>query len=520
MNKKHGLVATAWMLGGGLLLNTSLVEAQVAAPAEEYFAPQRSAPYSAKKAPGLLPDVIRNADESNTSAARPIDSLGAGRKINGTVTAPKRPVSRAAIMPANHQNNATAPAAGQGDSALSPVQRQLEEMYRKDGRPMPQMNFHQTPVPASGQVPNANANSAPRLNAPPANNVVPPKPRSMLSKLNPFSRSKSAPAPLPNQAAKPLPNTAARPAQFQPGAANGIKPAGVNQANGFNNVAPRALPVPGVIAPANAAPAQPAEIAAPAAPAAAQDGSQLSDALPPVPGDPGYQAPAASDASGLPVPPAPATVDEALENVFNDMPETKSAEAQPAKAAEPMPTESENPFSGLSLDDEFGPAAKPAVEKKAATESKDAPVETTAESSSDEIPLPPEALPAEPVKEEVDAKMKLIAERGELRGLKGFCPVALRDDRDLKNALPEHHSTFKGRTYYFSTADAKVLFDEQPEHYSPIASGQDVVLLKEKVTKEGSLDHAVWFKDRLYLFTSQKSLEQFVATPKEFAISE
>ena len=52
------------------------------------------------------------------------------------------------------------------------------------------------------------------------------------------------------------------------------------------------------------------------------------------------------------------------------------------------------------------------------------------------------------------------------------------------------------------------------------SGGQDAVLLKEKVTKEGSLDHAVWFKDRLYLFTSQKTLEQFVATPKEFAISE
>ena len=41
-----------------------------------------------------------------------------------------------------------------------------------------------------------------------------------------------------------------------------------------------------------------------------------------------------------------------------------------------------------------------------------------------------------------------------------------------------------------------------------------------KVTKEGSLDFAVWFRNRLYLFTSQKTLEQFVAAPKEFVISE
>ena len=90
----------------------------------------------------------------------------------------------------------------------------------------------------------------------------------------------------------------------------------------------------------------------------------------------------------------------------------------------------------------------------------------------------------------------------------------------LEGALRQIEGGPADRTYYFSTADAKTEFDEHPEHYAPIAGGQDVVLLTEKVTKEGSLDHAVWFKGRLYLFTSQKTLEQFVATPKEFAISE
>lgn len=543
MNKKHGLVATAWMLGGGLLLNASLVEAQVAAPADEYYAPQRSAPFSAKKAPGLLPEILRNADASkNNSVARPIspsDSLSAGRKINGTAPTTKRASNRAAIMPANHQNEPTIQSANQGEAAPSPVQKQLEELYRKDGRPMPQMNFNQTPIPASGQVPkaNPNPNAGNRPNAAPTN-TVPPKPRSLMSKLNPFSRTKAAPAPLPNHPAAPVPNTAARPQQLQPRlvpGANGIKPAGVNSGSSFNNAAPRALPVPAAATPApQPATAQPSD----------PGSSGLSNSLPPVPGDPGYQAPAASNANTIAIPPAPASVDEALENAFNDMPEAKGmpeekvateekVEAEAAKPAEPKAAETENPFSGLSLDEEFGPAPKPAEEKptaaepKAATEPKSEtnsiviePGPTTKEIKADEIPLPSETAAAEPAKEEVDAKMKLIAERGELRGLKGFCPVALRDDRDLRNALPEHHSTFKGRTFYFSTADAKAVFDEHPEHYAPISGGQDVVLLKEKVTKEGSLDHAVWFKDRLYLFTSQKTLEQFVATPHEFAISE
>ena len=522
MNKKHGMVATAWMLGGGLLLNASMVEAQVAAPTDEYFAPQRSAPFSAKKAPGLLPDVIRNADGSkSSSAARPItpsDSLSAGRKFNGSAapTAPKRPTNRTVITPANHQNEPTFQSANQGDAAPSPVQKQLEEMYRKDGRPMPQMNFSQTPVPASGQVPNANpaanANAVNRPN-PAASNTVPSKPRSMLSKLNPFSRSKSTPAPLPNHPASPVPNMAARPPQLQPRMApgmNGIKPAGVNSSNAISNAAPRALPVPTSAIPAP----QPT-----ASQVAAEGSSQLSNSLPPVPGDPGYQALATDAANTLAVPPAPASVDEALENAFNDMP-TEQVASDEKPSSEPKAAASENPFSGLSLDDEFGPAEKSTAQKSKTENGIEIQPGPSTSAKSNEIPVPPEAQTAEAPKEDVDSKMKLIAERGELRGLKGFCPVALRDDRDLKNALPEHHSTFKGRTYYFSTADAKDLFDENPQHYAPISGGQDVVLLNEKVTKEGSLDHAVWFKDRLYLFTSQKTLEQFVATPKEFAISE
>lgn len=528
MNMTHGWMSTAWMLGSSLLLNTSFVEAQGTVPADEYFAPQRFA-VPVKRAPGLLPEALRNADSSKTdSSIRPIapsdNSLSAGRKIQGMNPLATRPANRSAVTPATHLQNA--PATTQGDAGPSPVQRQLEELYRKDGRPMPPMNFQHTPLPANGQVPNIHAGDR-SVVAP--SNVVPPKPRGLLDRLNPFSRTKNAPAPLPQHPANPIPNTAARPMPPQPGLAprlNGIKPAGVNPATGATNTAVRPQPAPpGVVAVPAAAPAVPA-----AQPSA--NGSQLSDTLPPVPGDPGFPAASSARPETAVAPPAPASIDEALDNAFSDMPEA-NLEEQPAKEAsvdaEAKPLENENPFSGLSLDEAFGPATKPAAEPKTAdadaasnadSQSADAPASVSKGIQPTEIPLPPEAQPSEPAQDDVQAKMKLIAERGDLRGLKGFCPVALRDDRDLKNALPEHHSTFKGRTYYFSSADAKAAFDEHPEKYAPASGGQDVVLLHEKVTKEGSLDHAVWFKDRLYLFTSQKTLEQFVANPKDFAIHE
>ena len=204
MNKTHGLVASAWMLGSGLLLNVSLTaQAQDSSTAsEEYFSPQRSTVAPTRKAPGLLPSIIRNADTSKEgSVVRPIgpatNSLNAGRKINSAVPMATRSSNRSAVVPAALKQNSVAiqSANEQSDAAPSPIQKQLEELYRKDGRPMPQMNFSQTPVPANDQVPAADGSVRPNMIAP--SNVVPPKPRTFLDKINPFSRNKSAPAALP-----------------------------------------------------------------------------------------------------------------------------------------------------------------------------------------------------------------------------------------------------------------------------------------------------------------------------------
>ncbi|MFM9959704.1 MAG: hypothetical protein ACKV2Q_00565 [Planctomycetaceae bacterium] len=545
MNKTHGF-ASAWMLGSGLLLNMSLTahaEELLPLGSDEYLIPQRSPATPVQKAPRLLPEVIRNAEASpNNRIVRPLapanSSLSAGRKMTSATPLSSRPASRSVVVPANLQRNGAMvqTVAEQSDTTASPIQKQLEDLYRKDGRPMPQMNFNQTPVPASGQAPVTEGTR--RSNSAAPSNVVPPKPRTFFEKINPFNRTKTAPAPLPQHAAKPIPVNPARAPQKQLSPApmsNGVNPAGANQnsTNRLNNSVTKPLPIP-----------QAAQSAPIIQPRAVQLGSQLPDTLPPVPGDPGYQgASAKSLGEVIVIPPAPASVDDALENAFSDKSAAQSegkVEEQPAPKVEAKSLENESPFSGLSLDDEFGPASKSAAtksDKTATNESASEPKSIELPNGTDsDIPLPPaakgkepiqaaarESAPAEakePAKDEVQWKMKLIAERGELRGLKGFCPVTLRDERDLKNALPEHHSTFKGRTYYFSSADAKVVFDEHPQQYAPISGGQDVVLLKEKVTKEGSLDHAVWFKDRLYLFTSQKTLEQFVATPKEFAISE
>ena len=73
MNKKYGLVATAWMLGSGLLLDFgTTVEAQVISEPTNGSAP-RVSDASEKKTPGLLPYFLRTPSPSpKGSSVRPL----------------------------------------------------------------------------------------------------------------------------------------------------------------------------------------------------------------------------------------------------------------------------------------------------------------------------------------------------------------------------------------------------------------------------------------------------------------
>jgi YHS domain-containing protein len=116
------------------------------------------------------------------------------------------------------------------------------------------------------------------------------------------------------------------------------------------------------------------------------------------------------------------------------------------------------------------------------------------------------------------AKMHQIGERVGQKGLKGFCPVALREHRELADALPIYSSTFAGRRYYFSSAEAKRHFDQAPQKYAPAAGGIDVVVKStSQRSVEGSLDFAVWYKDHLFLFSSPESLDAFSDNPLPYA---
>jgi len=137
--------------------------------------------------------------------------------------------------------------------------------------------------------------------------------------------------------------------------------------------------------------------------------------------------------------------------------------------------------------------------------------------------IPAEARPAElPAPRTANAgnhadKYRRIAERGERTGFKGFCPVALKDYLELVDASPEFRTEFEGQVYYFASQTHMNYFQADPLRYVPAQGGIDLVkYLEEGSSEPGRLDFAVWYQDRLFLFSSSDTLETFRAEPGKF----
>jgi YHS domain-containing protein len=140
------------------------------------------------------------------------------------------------------------------------------------------------------------------------------------------------------------------------------------------------------------------------------------------------------------------------------------------------------------------------------------------------LPVPqtgPTAPSAAAHSSNVADKMARIAARQGLKGFKGFCPVMLRDYRELADAKLEHSAIYQGNQYWFSSAEARQAFVANPGAYVPASGGIDVVLFQQTGRQElGSLDYAVWYRSRLFLFTSEATKAEFVSSPRTHALDQ
>ena len=102
-------------------------------------------------------------------------------------------------------------------------------------------------------------------------------------------------------------------------------------------------------------------------------------------------------------------------------------------------------------------------------------------------------------------------------GMMSYCPVALKERRELVPVQAGVQSRFAGKVYQFSTEEAREAFDANPRRYMPALNGFDVVrnAFGERQVA-GSLQYAAWYRGRLYLFQSQQTLQMFVQTPTRY----
>ncbi|OYW20779.1 MAG: hypothetical protein B7Z55_06800, partial [Planctomycetales bacterium 12-60-4] len=213
--------------------------------------------------------------------------------------------------------------------------------------------------------------------------------------------------------------------------------------------------------------------------------------------------------------PAPAMPDAAIAGIEPQLNVPAPADTPSAPALE-APVESDpfqTPLEVADIGD--APVAAPSDDIPSLM----APPQDDAAQQVDEKTASVEAKPisAQP-QSDTDAKMALIRERGGMKGLKGFCPVTLRDERELLDAQNEYFASFRGQKFHFATQAAKEKFDADPQRYVPAAYGADVVvLIRDKDVSEGSLDYAAWYKGKLYLFAKAETHDTFVVEPAKYA---
>lgn len=225
------------------------------------------------------------------------------------------------------------------------------------------------------------------------------------------------------------------------------------------------------------------------------------------------------------------SIAEELENPFPELSESEADDTVEEPVAANDAVTEENPF-------EFAPEAKPEatadldepradenpfavpapapMEKVAETPAATPEPEVEVEVEAEQPTIQPRRIATAPNKKpipevDVDPRIKRIRARDGLTGLKGFCPVALRDDRQLVDSDEAYTVVHKSRTYTLSSKEALRKFEADPQKYAPVASGHDVILLTVEGRRvEGTLDHAVWYKDRLHLFSNRDTLSRFV----------
>lgn len=101
----------------------------------------------------------------------------------------------------------------------------------------------------------------------------------------------------------------------------------------------------------------------------------------------------------------------------------------------------------------------------------------------------------------------------------GCCPVTLKKDHKWATGNLKFGAYHRGQTFLFTSEEHQKQFLANPDAYSPVFSGLDVVkMLDEKQEVSGSRKFGFKYLNAFYLFSTQETMEKFAANPDKYAV--
>lgn len=128
-------------------------------------------------------------------------------------------------------------------------------------------------------------------------------------------------------------------------------------------------------------------------------------------------------------------------------------------------------------------------------------------------PLVQQQAPTQPTQQQetaAEAKQEQATPELPPIGMEGYCPVTLVEHRSWTKGNENFGCIHRGRLYFFAAANLRDRFMQQPDRFAPMLSGYDPVMFAEqRQLVSGKRAHGVFFGDRVYMFDSEETLNQF-----------
>jgi len=98
----------------------------------------------------------------------------------------------------------------------------------------------------------------------------------------------------------------------------------------------------------------------------------------------------------------------------------------------------------------------------------------------------------------------------------GTCIVNAVENREIASGSPRHQLIYRGQLLFFSSVENKESFQAEPGKYWPMLDGVcPITLLNDERKVQGDLQYAAFFRKRLWVFTTEEHLRQFLDDPAE-----